>query len=351
MTTYNSAKYGNVEAGGVENKLINGDFSVAQRNMGAAITSTTSYTNNDTNYTLDRWKLFSDGNDRVDVSQETSTVPTNQLHAIKLDVEGTNVKFGIAQCVENKNCVGIIGQQCTLSFKAKVSDTSKLDNIKAAIISWNGTADAPTDDMIDDWNDEGTDPSLVSNFTYENTPSNLGVTTSYATYSVTATIDTSSTTNVIAFIWSDVKDTTAGHHLFITDVMLAAGTSTTYPRIKRDDQIRNCKRYYQLFKGDQNGARVMGFAGDDADTGIILNPPMASAPSASVNSSPTFRHGDSTADRASTDSGFQIRSQFFDVNGDFYTLRLSSTDGFGGGSCNMRFANAAHFQALDAEIW
>ena len=63
------------------------------------------------------------------------------------------------------------------------------------------------------------------------------------------------------------------------------------------------------------------------------------------------RHGDSTADRASTDSGFQIRSQFFDVNGDFYTLRLSSTDGFSGGSSNMRFANAAHFQALDAEIW
>ena len=26
MTTYNSAKYGNVEAGGVENKLINGDL-------------------------------------------------------------------------------------------------------------------------------------------------------------------------------------------------------------------------------------------------------------------------------------------------------------------------------------
>ena len=175
MTTYNSAKYGNVEAGGVENKLINGDFSIAQRNMGAAITSTTSFNNNDTAYTLDRWKLFSDGNDRADVSQETSTVPTNQLHAIKLDVEGTNVKFGIAQCVENENCVGIIGQQCTLSFKAKVSDTSKLDNIKAAIIAWNGTADAPTDDMISDWENEGTDPSLVSNFTYENTPSNLAL--------------------------------------------------------------------------------------------------------------------------------------------------------------------------------
>ena len=348
MTTYNSAKYGNVEAGGVENKLINGDFSVAQRNMGAAITSTTSFNNNDTAYTLDRWKLFSESNDIVDVSQETSTVPTNQLHAIKLDVENTNEKFGIAQCAENENCVGLIGQQCTLSFKAKVSDTSKLDNIKAAIIAWDGTADAPTDDMISNWQSEGTDPSLASNFTYENTPSNLGLTTSYATYSVTATVDTSSTTNVIAFIWSDVKDTTAGHHLFITDVMLVAGTSTTYPRIKRDDQIRNCKRYFQLFKGDQNGARFMGFAGDDADAGIILNPPMAKTPSV-TNSSPTFRHGDSTADRAVGD--VQIRSQFFDVNNEFYTLRISSTDGFGGGSCNMRFANSAHFTALDGEIW
>ena len=52
MTTYNSAKYGSVEAGGVENKLINGDFSIAQRNMGAAITSTTSFNNNDTSYTF-----------------------------------------------------------------------------------------------------------------------------------------------------------------------------------------------------------------------------------------------------------------------------------------------------------
>ena len=55
--------------------------------------------------------------------------------------------------------------------------------------------------------------------------------------------------------------------------MLVAGTSTTYPRIKRDDQIRNCKRYFQLFKGDQNGARVMGFAGDNSvnSGGIIFS--------------------------------------------------------------------------------
>ena len=75
---------------------------------------------------------------------------------------------------------------------------------------------------------------------------------------------------------------------------------------------------------------------------------MAKTPSV-TNSSPTFRHGDSTADRAL--AAVQVRSQFKDVNDDFYTLRISSTDGFSGGSCNMRFANAAHHTALDAEIW
>ena len=76
------------------NKVINGDFQVAQR--GTSLTSTDS-ANDDAKYTLDRWQLFSDGNDVVDVSQETTTVPTNQLYAIALDVETANKKFGIAQ--------------------------------------------------------------------------------------------------------------------------------------------------------------------------------------------------------------------------------------------------------------
>lgn len=98
------------------NKIINGDFSVNQRS--STYTSTDS-ANNDAKYTLDRWQLFSDGNDVVDVSQETTTVPTNQLYAIALDVETANKKFGIAQKIEQKNCVDLIGNEVTLSFKAK----------------------------------------------------------------------------------------------------------------------------------------------------------------------------------------------------------------------------------------
>jgi hypothetical protein len=233
---------GSAQGGGITgaNALINGQFAVAQR-----ATSFVAGANNETDYTLDRWKLFSDGNDVVDVTQETSTVPTNRQYAIALDVETANKKFGIAQIVEQKNCVNLIGETVTLSFQAKVSATTNLDNVKAAIISWSGTADDPTDDMISAWGAEGTDPTLATNFTYENTPANLNLTTSYATYSVTASVDTASAKNIIVFIWSDVTTTSAGEFLYLSDVKLEAGqTATPFEHRSFGDELARCQRYF-----------------------------------------------------------------------------------------------------------
>ena len=95
------------------NHLINGAFAVAQR--GTSFTSSSSANNDDT-YVLDRWYILSDGNDVIDVSQETSTIPTNGKYAIALDVETANKKFGIAQIIEGKNCVGLIGDTITFSL-------------------------------------------------------------------------------------------------------------------------------------------------------------------------------------------------------------------------------------------
>ena len=236
------------------NKVINGDFSVAQR--GTSLTSTDS-ANNDAKYTLDRWQLFSDGNDVVDVTQETTTVPTNQLYAIALDVETANKKFGIAQKIEQKNCVDLIGNEVTLSFKAKVSATTNLDNVKCAIIAWDGTADTLTDDMISAWGAEGTDPTLATNYTYENTPANLNLTTSYATYTTTATIDTSGAKNVVVFIWSDVTTTSAGEFLYITDVQLESGPSNSiFERKSIEQQLASCQRYYYQYGGTTEFERL-----------------------------------------------------------------------------------------------
>ncbi len=230
---------------GNRNRLHNGDFKIAQRGAGP-FTSVSTFVNNDATILLDRWRILTDTNDVIDVSQDTSTLPTapGARTAIALDVETINKKFGIIQWIENKNCADLIGNTVTVSFKAKVSGVTKLDNIKCAIIAWSSTADAPTADAISAWGVEGTNPTLVANMTYENTPTNLGVTTTYATYSVSGLVDTASCANIGVFIWSDVTDTSLAEFVYITDVQLEAGTvASPFERKMITDEDLNCKRY------------------------------------------------------------------------------------------------------------
>ena len=284
-----------------KNGLINGDFAVAQR--GTSFTSTDSLNNDDT-YNLDRWYLLSDGNDIVDVTQ-SSTAPDDQLTSIALDVETANKKFGIAQIIENTNCTGLIGQTCTLSFKAKCSAVDKLDNIKCAIVSWDSTADSVTSDLVSAWGVEGTNPTLASDWTYENSPANLNVTTSWATYSVSADIDTSSTTNVGVFIWSDVTDTTAGQFIYITDVQLeAASSATDFERVPYQFNLMSCQRYFEIcgsgFAGGTNSGgdavdgslffkvskRITGWSGAIEKTGGLAIPAIIGMVISSLSSVP-----------------------------------------------------------------
>jgi hypothetical protein len=223
---------------GFRNRLFNGSYAVAQR-------GTTFASNDNDTYNLDRWYVLSDGNDVVDITQNTADAPPNQKFCIALDVETEDDKFGVAQIIENINCADLQGQTVTLSFQAKVSATTKLDNVKCAIVAWSGTADSVTSDIISAWEAEGTNPTLIANATYENTPANLNVTTDWATYTVSAPIDTASTNNVIVFIWSDVTDTTAGDFLYLAGVQLEAGSvATPFERRPFGTELALCQRYY-----------------------------------------------------------------------------------------------------------
>jgi hypothetical protein len=239
------------------NRIINGGFQVAQRG-----TSFTSGSNDDDTYNLDRWYVLSDGNDIVDITQ-TTTVPTDAAkNSIGLDVETVDKKFGIAQIIENVNCVDAIGGAVTLSFQAKVSATTDLDNVKCAIVAWSGTADTVTSDIISAWGVEGTNPTLIASATYENSPANLNVTTSFATYSVTATVDTASTTNLILFIWSDVTTTTLGDFLYITNVQLEKGsTASSFAYENYGDTLQKCQRYYEILNIGTNHGEITAGVG------------------------------------------------------------------------------------------
>ena len=228
------------QIGGTRNKIINGAMQVAQRGTNFAGGTA----NADDAYTLDRWYILSEGSDSADVDQIADS-PDTGGKCIRLDVETTGEKFGIAQIVEAVNCTGLIGNTVTLSFAAKVSD-ARIDTIKAGIVAWSGTADTVTSDIVSSWGADGTTPTLIANATFENTPADLGVTTSWATYTVTANVDTASTANLIVFIWSDdATNPLAGDFLYITNVQLELGdTATPFEHRSYGQELALCQRYY-----------------------------------------------------------------------------------------------------------
>jgi hypothetical protein len=232
----------------LNNLVINGDFRIDQRRGdGTAYTSATTPVNSDDTILLDRWILLSDGNDIVDVSQETSTVPAGSYAAIKLDVETGNKKFGILQVIEGKDAEALIGGVGSLSFQARRTGTS-IANLRAGVIAWSSTVDAVTSDVVNAWGGAGTNPTLVANWTFENTPASLAtLTTGFQTFKIeNISIDTASTTNVAVFIWIDDVTTTITDVIYITDVQLVPGAnSTSFPRRSHAEELALCQRYYE----------------------------------------------------------------------------------------------------------
>ena len=334
------------------NYLINGDMQVAQR--GTSITgggTAGTSKNDDDQYTLDRWNLLSDGNDAVDVTQNTEAPAPGAQFSLALDVETANKKFGILQIIEAKNCHALVGDSVSLSFKMKASAVDKLDSVKAAVVSWSSTADSVTSDIVSAWGAEGTRPTLATNWTYENandsgTTGNFTPTTSWATYTLkNVSIDTSSTTNVGVFIWSDVTDTTAGQFLYITDVQLETGALTTnYFRKSYDDELHNCWRYYQKIGEADNQNIAPGWFKNSSTANFVLQflNEMRVAPSISLlsasavkilrasegtqncNTSPAFYPGTTSA---------RIRMTGLSDGDDGFGCNLIVSDGSDEGGC------------------
>lgn len=260
---------------GFRNLIINGDFRIAQRG-----TSFVSGANNDDTYNLDRWTILSDGNDVVDITQSTDA-PTGGLYSIGLDVETANKKFGIIQFVEQQNIVGVQNKNVWLSFKARTTGSS-ISNVKAVVLAWTGTADTVTSDVVSAWGADGVTPTWATNWTAENTPSNLGVTNSWAEYRVSAVVDTASVKNLAVFIWCDDTSTTVGDFLYVTDVQLEVNeVATNFERRPVGVELALCQRYYWRndVSSNTNGRIGVGMVSGSACQGYMVHPaPMRIAP-------------------------------------------------------------------------
>ena len=252
---------GHVHYGAVEpqrhyvNALINGCMRVAQR--GTTFTAATVPINDTDMYLLDRWLLLCDGapaSDLVDVGQETTVVPDGSYAAMSLEVTANDdVKFGIAQVIETRNCQHIIGDVCSLSFEARVSAAATISHLRAAVLAWDGAADTVTSAIVAPaaWGAAGTNPTLAANWTYEDTPAGAPVsldtlTDAYQRFTIeNIAIDTATTTNIAAFIWIDDVTTTAGDILYISNLQLEPGRfATLFEQRGLACELAECQRFF-----------------------------------------------------------------------------------------------------------
>jgi len=233
-----------------KNFILNGDGRIAQRTT--TFTAASTPANNDDTPLLDRWFLLSDGNDVVDMSQDTSVRPDGAYSSIKLLVATANKKFGIFQPLEARDAASLRGKNVTLSFQARTTTGAVIENIRAAVVSWNGTADSITSDIISAWAAEGTNPTLATNWTVENTATNIAVTAdAFATHSITnISVDTSGMTNLGVFIWVDDTDAAVNDVLNIARVKLEIGSNATeYNPDLYQEELEKCQRFCYVLSG------------------------------------------------------------------------------------------------------
>ena len=232
--------------GSSRNLLINGEFLVNQTGI-SQYQSTTNPVNNDNTYLFDQWKLLSDGNDVMDVWQSVAQKPIGYRASILLQTETANKKAGIVQFIEAANCRQAIGNVVSLRFQALTMAAYPNSNIMAAVISWSGTSDAPTGDIVSAWEATNTAPTLVANWTYENVPARIAlVNDTWTEYKIeNISIDTANTTNIGVFLWLDDTDSAVDDRVYFTGVQLNIGAKCL-PWASRElgAELNACQRYF-----------------------------------------------------------------------------------------------------------
>lgn len=300
-------------SGAVENLIINGDFRIAQR--GSSFTSATAPANSDNTYLLDRWRLLSDGNDIVDISQDKTVVPTGAFSSIKIDQETANKQWAIFQPILAADSAKIIGGVASMAFEArKGGSNATLGKLRAAIISWDSTVDATTADPIATWAGGGTNPTLAAGWTYENTPSDLTTTTSFQEFKIeNVAIDTASAKNCGVLIWVDDTNGTVADLIYISKVRLSQGSKAPShnPRIS-EAEFEICKSFFERIGGTATNTSL-GVGMCTSTTTTIFNLPFKKkikAPNLSVSNVAHFRANTSGANITTTNVTYAEVTEF-----------------------------------------
>lgn len=251
------------------NLLINGGLTVWQR--ATSFTNATFYLNNDGQYTADMWRLRSNGNDIVNVSQiagPAGLVYGTSSSAMRFTCSTGGAKFGTVQIIPTSASTNLIGNNVVASLIARGVGTVAL---KFAVVGWTGAADAATPaTMIAAWNAAGTPPTLAANWAYQSGTYPVNVTAAFAGYDSTATpiVIGAGVTNLGLFVWCDSTTGVAGNTFDLSCLSLTAGPNFTpfYP----DDFLIEERKSKPFFQKDLKYSTAVGTAATFSAKGTII---------------------------------------------------------------------------------
>jgi hypothetical protein len=221
-----------------ENFLMNGNFNIWQR--------ATTFTPADDTYIADRWNCLQEANNSWTFARDTDVPTANSKYSLKATNVTANNQCGIVQILEGRDTAALAGGTVSLSFYAKTS-TTEIAKLRVAILSWTGTEDAVTSDVIATWAQNGSNPTWATNWTLENVPSDLNLTATYQKFTIeNVAIDTSGVKNVAVVAWVDDGTITAGDRLWISQMQLVVGTKAMSfkPRLVAQE-LALCQRFYE----------------------------------------------------------------------------------------------------------
>lgn len=227
--------------------IINGNFDVWQRD-------TTFTTPNDDTYGPDRWNFLMDGNgawtfSRSLVDSDNCPNSTYELKAVNVTA---NKQCGIVQILESINSMKLSNKDLTISFRARTTTGKVISNLRTTLLSWEGTADSVTSDVIGAWAGGGTVPTWAANWSQFDTtsPPLMGLTTDSQRFSFTVGLGPQGFNNLALVIWTDDTSITAGDEFYITEVQLCAGdVALPFMPKSYEEELIACQRYFKRFGG------------------------------------------------------------------------------------------------------
>ncbi len=254
-----------------DNIADNGDFIIAQR--GTSFTSATTFTNNDGNYTFDRFKVGNSAGTTgvVNVSRFTSPVnfPDGARAAIRLLHQQADKQAYIAQYYDNDTTETLLNKDVSLSFEI-YNSASVTKNFRAAILSWQGTADNMPFYPVTTWQ-TANDLVFATNFTIENTTTALTANaTSWNRFTINGVnIDTANTNNLAIVIWTDEEMPNA-YEWRATKIKLEQSSIATAWKAKGyTDEYNNCVYFWEKLTLSAKFPTIMIYTPTNDSRGVI----------------------------------------------------------------------------------